>query len=413
MPHEDSLDTGPTYKMPGRNEGQADSSDKLEVSIVIPCLNEERTLGNVIRTAFSALGKFNYNGEVIISDNGSTDASVQIAESLGARVAHAKLRGYGAALSCGIESARGRYVVIGDADESYDFMQIDRFIEPLRTGVDFVMGSRLNGDIEPGAMPVLHRYLGTPVLTFLINFFFGTKFSDCNCGIRGFTKSAFRKMDLHTLGMEFASEMILKASLEKLRAVEVPVSLRVDKRDRRPHLRPWRDGWHHLRFILAYAADKILIGPGLFFLTIGLVGFALLWQKQIWLGSFSMDYHFLFPSSLCIMLGVQMILFSLLTKTYTGLAQYSKHLSPLRKAFTFEGGMILGTILVLIGLSVNLFICWEWSLSEGQGLFAVRPAIIALTVMAVGFQFLFNGFFMSALQIPQRRVISTQDDEAS
>jgi glycosyltransferase involved in cell wall biosynthesis len=379
---------------------------EIEVSIVIPCLNEELTLKNCIATAFAAFERFGYSGEVIVADNRSTDASVAIAKSCGARVVDVPVRGYGSALTTGINAARGKYVVIGDADESYDFMQIDRFVEMLRRGTDFVMGTRLRGEIEPGAMPDLHRYLGTPVLTFLMNMFFGTKFSDCNCGIRGFNREAFCRMKTHTTGMEWASETMIKASLLKLKMSEVPVTLRVDKRDRRPHLRPWRDGWHHLRFILTYATDKILFLPGLLLVVLGSIGFVLLAQHAVVLLGFFMDYHFLFPSALSLLLGTQMIMLSFLTKTYTGLSAYDAGLGSFLRSFTFEWGIIAGAVIILAGLFLNGIIILEWRNSHGHGLFAVRQAVIATTWIALGAQLLFNFFFMSVLQIPQKDLFS-------
>jgi len=382
----------------------------VEVSVVIPCLNEERNIKNCIVEGLAALEKYGYSGEVLVADNGSTDASVAIARESGARVINVSLRGYGSALTAGILAAHGKYVVIGDADESYDFMQIDRFVERLRQGYDFVMGTRLKGQIEPGAMPDMHRYLGTPVLTFIMNFLFGTTFSDCNCGIRGFSREAFCRLGMHTTGMEWASETMIKASLLKLKMSEVPVTLRVDKRDRRPHLRPWRDGWHHLRFILTYATDKILFLPGLLMLAIGTFGFVLLGQHAVTVFGFFMDYHFLFPSALMLMLGTQMILLSFLTKTHTGLSQYDEGLGKFLSGFTFEWGIIAGAFITLIGLILNLVIVAEWVHSNGHGLFAVRQGILATTVTALGVQLFFNFFFMSAMQIPQRRTIGGSDD---
>jgi glycosyltransferase involved in cell wall biosynthesis len=375
---------------------------EIEVSIVIPCLNEEQTISNCIATALAAFAKYGYSGEVIVADNRSTDSSVEIAQKCGARVVDVPVRGYGSALTTGILAARGTYVVTGDADESYDFMETNRFVEELRRGKEFVMGTRLRGVIEAGAMPDLHRYLGTPVLTFLMNLFFGTTFSDCNCGIRGFTKAGFIRLRTHTTGMEWASETMIKASLVKLKMSEVPVTLRVDKRDRPPHLRPWRDGWHHLRFILTYAADKILFLPGFVFVALGSLFFYLLSQHAIVLFGFFMDYHFLFPAGLALLLGTQMIMLSFLTKTYTGLSAYDSGWASFLRLFTFEWGIIAGAGVMLAGLFLNVMIILAWKNSHGHGLFAVRQAVIATTLMALGAQLFFNFFFMSVLQIPQQ-----------
>jgi glycosyltransferase involved in cell wall biosynthesis len=377
----------------------------LEVSIVIPCLNEEKTLKNVIDTAHAALTKYGYRGEVVVADNGSTDRSREIAIENGARVVEVSLKGYGSALTAGFEGSLGQFVIIGDADESYDFMEIDRFVEKWKQGYEFVMGTRLRGSIEPGAMPNSHRYLGTPVLTFLINLFFGTHISDCNCGLRGLTRSAFLAMEVHATGMEFASEMIIKASLLKLKMTEVPATLRLDKRDRRPHLNTWKDGWMHLRFILTYAADRLFFIPGLLMVILGAVGFALLWDKPQVIGGLFMDYHFLFPSSLLLILGIQCIQFTYLAKAYTGLAKYNPRIQQLLQFITFERGIVVGMLLLLVGLALNLVIVAEWLSTYGKGLFAIRQAIVAQTLMAVGAQICFGSFFMSVMRIPQRRII--------
>lgn len=377
----------------------------VEVSIVIPCLNEEQTLKEVIDTANAALTKYGYDGEVIVADNGSTDRSREIATENGARVVEVPLKGYGSALTAGIEGSRGQFVIVGDADCSYDFMEIDRFVEKWKQGAEFVMGTRLKGVIDPGAMPNSHRYLGTPVLTMLINLFFGTRISDCNCGLRGITRNAFLKLHVHATGMEFASEMIIKASLLKLKSAEVPASLHVDKRDRRPHLNTWRDGWMHLRFILTYAADRLFLIPGLLMIALGLLGFGLLWKEPQTIFGLFMDYHFLFPSSLMLILGFQCIQFTVWAKTYTGLANYSPKTAQLLHFVTFERGIVLGVLFLLIGLALNLVIVSEWLSTYGKGLFAIRQAIIAQTLMAIGAQLCFGAFFMSILRIPQRRII--------
>jgi glycosyltransferase involved in cell wall biosynthesis len=376
-----------------------------EVTIVIPCLNEQKTVGNVVDTALNAFATYGYEGEVIVADNGSTDGSQQIAIDRGARVVPVALRGYGSALTEGILSAAGRYVIVGDADESYDFMEINKFVPVLREGKDFVIGTRLQGVIEPGAMPSLHRYLGTPVLTTLINLFFGTKISDCNCGIRGIRKEAFRAMGVQSTGMEFASEMIIKAGLLNMKMAEVPVTLRVDKRDRRPHLNTWRDGWMHLRFILTFAADRIFFVPSLLMVALGLTGFVVLGRGPVVLNGVFMDYHYLFPSSLLIILGVQLLLFTFLTKTYTGLAGYNQKLQQILNQATFELLIIFGSIVFVIGLGMSVVVVIEWLQTYGKGLFAVRPLIISSTLMAAGLQICFNSFFMSVLKIPQHRIV--------
>lgn len=376
--------------------------ETLQVSIVIPCLNEAKTLGTVIDRARLALDTYGYRGEVVVADNGSTDGSQQIAATHGARVVPVAERGYGSALLGGIRAARGEFVVMGDADDTYDFMEIDRFVEHWRSGHEFVMGTRLRGAIEAGAMPPLHRYLGTPVLTFLINLFFGTRLSDCNSGIRGFTRAAFERMQLHSTGMEFASEMLIKAGLLGLATTEVPVSLRVDRRERPPHLRTWRDGWRHLRFILTYGADRLFLIPGIAMVLVGLIGFALLVGGPVRLGGLFMDFHFLFPSALLVICGTQLIVLTSLVDAYTGLARYKPLAKTFRRLLTFENGLVAGALLFAAGLAVNLTIVAAWLDHLGSGLFAVRPAILAMTLMAVGVQVFFSAFLVGVLQIPRR-----------
>ncbi|MBX9952670.1 MAG: glycosyltransferase family 2 protein [Candidatus Obscuribacterales bacterium] len=374
--------------------------EEVELSIVIPCLNEVKTLPLVIEAAKEAVA--NRTGEVIVADNGSTDGSQELALSLGVRVVDVPLKGYGSALTGGIEASVGRYILIGDADCSYDFAETDRFVDKLKEGYEYVIGTRLKGTIDDGAMPNLHRYLGTPVLTWLVNLFFGTGISDVNCGIRAFTRDAFNRMDIHATGMEWASETTIKAGLLKMKIAEVPATLHVDKRDRKPHLRPWRDGWHHLRFILTYAADKLFMLPGLLLCLAGFAGFCLLLAGPVTIGNFFIDYHFLFPSSIAIILGVQLILSCFLIKTYTGLASYDMKLQKLLRIVSFESGIVFGCILILLGLAINCKIVYDWLMTLGQGLFAVRPALAALTLMAVGTEICFNSFFMSVMKIPVR-----------
>jgi glycosyltransferase involved in cell wall biosynthesis len=372
------------------------------LSIIIPCLNEMKTLPQVLEVANEAVKKCGIESEIIVADNGSTDSSQEIARELGARVIDVPLRGYGSALFGGIENARGKYIIMGDADDTYDFSEINRIVEKLEQGYELVMGTRLRGSIEAGAMPTLHQYLGTPVLTFLINRFFGTNITDCNCGMRGFTREAFERMELHSAGMEFASEMIIKAGLLKMRICEVPVSLRVDRRGRPPHLKTWQDGWRHLRFILAYAADQVMLIPGIILIIAGLIGFALLYKHPFVWGNIFMDYHFLFPSSLAIILGTQLVLFTLLANTFTGLARYKRWQNRLNKVLSVEIIMILGLYLILSGLVINLAVLCSWLSTLGHGLFAIRPAIVALTLMAAGAQIFFNSIFIGVLKIPQR-----------
>lgn len=387
-----------------------DTLPPLLVSIVIPCLNEEKTLGAVLERAHEALATYGYHGEIVVADNGSTDRSIEIALEAGARVVLVETRGYGSAILGGANAAHGQIIIMGDADDTYDFMEIDRLVKLVQDGgCDLVMGTRLRGTIEKDAMPALHRYLGTPVLTWLINCLFHTRISDCNCGLRAFTKESFAKMKLHSTGMEFASEMIIKSGLLHLSIGEAPVSLRVDRRGRTPHLNTWRDGWRHLRFILTYAADRLLLVPGVLLVLAGIVGFVMLMRGPIVVGKLFMDFHFLFPSSLSVVIGMQLILFTFITRIYTGLSKYSEGSHSMQRWFNVETAMLLGLLLLLIGLGINLALVFIWLAHYGDGLFAVRPAILALTLMAVGTQLFFNSFLIGVLTIPQH--ISIPDNQ--
>jgi len=249
---------------------EAIASESVEVSVVMPCLNEAETLAACIAEAQEALENHDISGEIIIADNGSTDGSQEIAERMGARVVDVTRKGYGSALMGGIQQARGQYIVMGDADMSYDFGDIPKLVSPLRQGADIVMGNRFRGGIQPGAMPPLHRYLGNPVLTSIGRIFYKSPSSDFHCGLRAFTKSAYDRMDLRTTGMEFASEMVVKAAVLEMKLIEAPTKLRPDGRSRAPHLRSWRDGWRHLRFLLLYSPRWLFLYPGLLLMIAGI-----------------------------------------------------------------------------------------------------------------------------------------------
>ncbi len=373
-----------------------------EVSVVMPCLNEELTLPICIRKANETIQKLGLDAEVVVADNGSTDRSVEIAESLGARVVHQPLKGYGNAYMAGFNGARGRYIVMGDSDDSYDFTDIGRFIEPLRQGYDFVMGTRLKGKIEPGAMPFLHRWLGNPVLTFILNMLFRTGISDSHCGMRAFTKDAYERMHLRTTGMEFASEMVIKASKAGLRITEIPITLHKDKRDRPPHLRTWRDGWRHLRFMLMYSPAGTFLVPGLVLFALGVLMLAVLYRGPIHVGGSMIDVHTMILGSLLTILGTQVITTGLFAKVYS----YERHfdaqdplLHGLARVFNLERGLILGLVLFVVGFGFDLAVALEWIRSGFGPLQAERPAILGGTLMAVGAQIVFSSFFLSMLSV--------------
>jgi hypothetical protein len=373
-----------------------------EISVVMPCLNEELTLPICIRKATETIDRLGLDAEIVVADNGSTDRSVEIAESMGARVIHQPLKGYGNAYLAGLGGSRGKYIVMADSDDSYDFTDIGRFIEPLRNGYDMVMGTRLKGRIEPGAMPFLHRYLGNPVLTAILNILFRTGISDSHCGMRAFTRDAYDRMHLRTTGMEFASEMIIKASKAGLRITEIPITLHKDKRNRKPHLRTWRDGWRHLRFMLLYSPAGTFLMPGFVLLGLGVLLLALLYPGPIQIGASTIDVHTMILGSLLTVLGTQVITTGLFAKVYS----YERHfdsqdplLKTLARPFNLERGLILGAALFLVGFAFDFSVLVRWIQAGFGELEAQRPAILGSTLMAVGAQVIFSSFFLSMLSV--------------
>lgn len=367
----------------------------VEVSIVMPCLNEAETIGTCITKAQWYISEHNLAGEVIIADNGSTDGSQEIARQMGARVVAVKEKGYGSALIGGIRAARGQYIIMGDADDSYDFTSLTPFIEKLRAGYDLVMGNRFKGGIEPGAMPLHHRYLGNPVLTAIGKLLFSSPCGDFHCGLRGFRKEAIAQLDLRTTGMEFASEMVVKATLNKMRITEVPTTLSPDGRSRPPHLRSWRDGWRHLRFLLMYSPRWLFLYPGIFLILLGLIA-------NLWLLP-TEKVHTLLYSAVAIIIGFQIVTFALFTKVFAireGLLPEDRRLKRLMQHINLESGLIFGGMLLLagVGASIYAFDIWEQhlfgSLDPAQVMKIVIPAI---TCLALGVQVVFSSFFLSIL----------------
>ena len=377
------------------------SSDpkSIELSVVIPCLNEEKTLPIVIEKALGSFERLKINGEVVVSDNGSTDNSVAIAEKMGARVVRCPEKGYGNALKCGFREAYGRYLLHGDADDSYDFSDIKGFVHYLRKGYDMVIGTRIKGRIEKGAMPFLHRYLGTPVLTFILNLFFGTRISDCNCGMRGLTKKAFEKMALTSGGMEFASEMVIKAGILKLKIKEIPITLYPDKRDRPPHLNTWRDGWRHLRFMLLYAPNSVFIWPGTLLFLLGTVLMLLQINGPFRWNWIYMDIHFMILGLTLGVLGVTVLQMGLIIKLFSHLHNYysqDKTIAWLNK-FSLEKGLVAGSIVLVLGLAVDAAIVVQWVRDGFHGTLMPRAAIFGLYLMFLGVSFLFFSFLRAVM----------------
>jgi glycosyltransferase involved in cell wall biosynthesis len=386
----------------------ADRDSTPELSIVMPCLNEAETLETCIEKAQRSLDELNVAGEIIVADNGSTDGSQAIVTRMGARVVRVEAKGYGSSLMGGISAARGKYIIMGDSDDSYDFTTLGPFIEKLREGNDLVMGNRFKGGIRPGAMPPLHRYLGNPVLTGIGRLLFRSPCGDFHCGLRGFSKAAIKELDLRTTGMEFASEMVVKATLRKLRIAEVPTTLSPDGRSRPPHLRSWRDGWRHLRFLLLYSPRWLFLYPGALLMLLGLiVGIWLLLAPRV-IGSITLDVQTMLYAGIAIVIGFQAVVFAVFTKIFA----ISEGLLPedprLNKAFNYinlEVGLIVGGALLFFGLAGSLYAFGSWGsrsfgpLDPSETLRTVIPAITSLTL---GSQIVLSSFFLSILGLRRR-----------
>ena len=372
----------------------------------MPCLDEAETLATCIAKASDYLRRRGIDGEVLIADNGSTDGSPEIATAAGARVVTVAEPGYGSALLGGIHAARGRYVIMGDADDSYDFSALDPFVDALRAGTQLVMGNRFAGGIEPGAMPWLHRRIGNPVLSFIGRLFFRVPVRDFHCGLRGFDRAAILGLGLRTTGMEFASELVVRASLDGLSITEVPTTLSKDGRSRPPHLRSWRDGWRHLRFLLIYSPRWLFLYPGILAMTIGLVATIALLIGPIEVGSLAFDVATMIYSAALVILGYQAVLFSLVTRYYAtqrGLLPASRSITDLAKRWTLERGLLVGALIFVVGLAVGLIQVVRWS-GEGFGQLntreSVSAAIPAMLGLTLGFQTVMFSMFTSILSIP-------------
>jgi len=380
----------------------------LELSVVMPCLDEGETLACCIEKAQQAMREHGIRGEVVVADNGSSDGSAEIARLLGARVVEVEQKGYGSALLGGISAARGRYVIMGDADGSYDFLQIPRFLEKLREGHDLVMGNRFQGGIEPGAMPALHRYLGNPILSGLGRLFFGSPCGDFHCGLRGFNRRAILRLNLRTTGMEFASEMVVKATLQGLSLGEVPTTLSPDGRQRPPHLRTWRDGWRHLRFLLMYSPRWLFLYPGCALMATGSVVSAWLLPGPRNLGPFTLDVHTLLFACVAILIGFQAVLFAVLSKVFAigeGLLPPDARLQRLSRCVTLEWGLLVGAALIVGGLAGSAVAVRIWAgrgfgaLEPGETLRLVIPAVVAT---ALGCQVVLFSFFLSIVGLSRK-----------
>ncbi len=392
-------------------DGSLAEAAAVEVSVVIPCLNEAATIGACVAKAWRAMTQDGIAGEVVVADNGSTDGSAQIAAKMGARVVYVESRGYGNALRQGIASSRGKYVVMGDADDSYDFGDVPRFVASLRQGNELVQGCRLpagGGQVLPGAMPFLHRFVGNPVLTRLARVMFSVPIRDIYCGMRGFSRAMYDRLDLHCTGMEFATEMIIKASAHQERIAELPITLHPDGRNGRPsHLRTFRDGWRTLRLFLLYSPRYLFIIPGLLLVLFGAIGYALA-LPGVQIAGANLDVHTLLVASLALIMGYQSILFGIFSKTYViheGLLPEDRRLTRLFEAFGLEWGLVIGAATFLLGTGLLAAVALQWSSVHFGPLdypVTMRWVIPGVTACALGFQTILASFVMSILGLGKR-----------
>jgi glycosyltransferase involved in cell wall biosynthesis len=380
----------------------------LELSIVMPCLNEAETLAICIQKAQKFLADNNVRGEVVIADNGSTDGSQQIANALGARIVHVSAKGYGAALQGGIKAARGKFVAMGDADDSYNFLGLMPFVEKLRDGAELVMGNRFQGGIAPGAMPPLHKYLGNPVLSFVGRLFYHAPIGDFHCGLRAFSREAILKLNLATTGMEFASEMVVKATLQKLKIAEVPTTLVPDGRSRPPHLRSWRDGWRHLKFLLTFAPKWLFFYPGAALLFTGLAALAWLLPGAQKIGSVELGVHTMLFAAGAVLVGLQLVSFAIVARVFGIREKYWPSGPSIERAqrwLTVDRGCIFGAVSFAGSISMAVAAVMSWA---GNNYGAMNPAeLMRLAIPAVllgcgGLQVMFTGFLLGLMQQPAR-----------
>lgn len=380
----------------------------IELSIIMPCLNEAETLEPCIRKAQTFLERTGIKGEIVIGDNGSTDGSQEIATRLGARVIDVPIRGYGAALYAATKAAHGRYCIMGDSDDSYDFENLEGFLGKLREGYELVMGNRFSGEIKPGAMPWKNRYIGNPILSGIGKMLFHAPVGDFHCGIRGYSKEAFERMDLRTTGMEFASEMVIKATLLKMRMTEVPTTLSPDGRSRPPHLRPYRDGWRHLRFMLLFSPNWLFLYPGLILILVGLGIGGLLVRGPVYIGSARLGIDTLIYLGFFIVMGFQAVLFSVLSRIYAvqeGLFPRFLSQSVWSRGLTLEWGLLAGTGIFAAGLISAVYAIFTWSRSGFGELITehiVRVVIPSAIAMTLGIEIVLSSFLMSTLALGVR-----------
>src|ERR1700704_478559 len=385
----------------------------VEVSVVIPCLNEANSLAYCVDKAMKAFEAAGLSGEVVVADNGSTDGSIQIAEEHGAQVIRVAERGYGAALRAGIAGARGPFIIMGDADDSYDFSDVPRFVEKLREGHDIVMGNRFRGEIKPGAMPPLHKYFGNPGLTALLNTLFHAGIGDGYCGMRGFTRSLYDRLDLRSSGMEFALEMVIKSAQIGARIAEIPIVLWPDKRGRAPHLRSFRDGWRSLRFMLLYAPNWLFLLPGAALMLVGLfLVFWLLPGPRKISSHVVLDIHTMIFGVIFTLLGGQILSIGAFAKVFGYVERFDRRSVSLRrvlKRVTLEAGLLLGGGLFLMGFAGSAWVTWQWAASGFGELHQIRQVLFWSMWLFLGLQVIFAAFFLSMLGISRETFIGDYD----
>jgi glycosyltransferase involved in cell wall biosynthesis len=377
----------------------------VELTILMPCLNEVETIATCIHKARDFLHRTNIDGEVLVADNGSIDGSAELALAAGARVVHIADKGYGNALIGGISAARGRFVIMADADDSYDFSQLGAFVESLRTGNMMVIGNRFRGGIRSGAMPLLHRYIGNPLLSFAGRLFFSSGVGDFHCGLRGVDRAAAQELGLQAPGMEFASEMIVKATLAGWRVAEVPTVLSPAGRSRAPHLRSWRDGWRHLSFLLMMSPRWLMLYPGAFLIAVGMTAQVAIARGPIFFAGVGFDIHTMLYAGGAVIIGIQLILFSLLARTIGVLKHVlpmSRPLARFLKAFTLERGILLGVFLGVGGFGLATYSVMSWAqvrLAALDPAVVMRVAIPAVTLMVAGAEIIFSSFLLKFIDV--------------
>ena len=409
------MESNPQIQVPARARESSSQEVRfdLDVSVVIPCLNEANSLAFCIQKAIAAFQKAGLRGEVIVADNGSTDGSIEIAKFNGASVLRVPERGYGAALKAGIVASRGQFVIMGDADDSYDFSEVPNFVAELRRGHDLVMGNRFRGGIKPGAMPPLHQYFGNPGLSWLVNFLFGAGVGDSYCGLRGFSRALYDKLDLRSSGMEFALEFVIKATQIGARISEIPIVLWPDKRGRPPHLRSFRDGWRSLRFMLMYAPNWLYMLPGGVLMLFGLaLASWLLPGPRHLTPRVTLDMHTMVFGVIFTLVGAQILSIGAFAKVFCYAERFDRGTVSLRrflKRITLETGLVLGAFVFLVGFLGCAWITWKWVGSGFGPLYEVRHILFWSMWLFLGIQIIFSSFFLSMLGVSRETYIGDYD----